>query len=96
MEKRIEEHGKLNCIIDMTGWQGWEWRAVWDDFSSGMKHFHDAGRLAIIGREDQKWMEWFGKFYDLFRGDETKFFKPHELEAAKAWCWEKDGSEAAA
>lgn len=95
MESRMEGHDKLNCVIDLSGWEGWEWRAMWDDFVTGMKHFNDFGRLAIIGRDDQKWMEWFGKFYDLFRGDETKFFTLGEGDLARNWCWLDEESEAA-
>lgn len=89
MEELMARHGKLNCIIDATGWQGWEWKALWDDFVAGVGHFRDFGRLAIIGRDDQRWMEWFSGLYDIFRGEETKFFKPGEFRAAREWCWQE-------
>ncbi len=98
LEELHAQQGKLNCVIDVTGWEGWEWRAVWDDFVVGMRHFSDYGRLAIIGRDDQKWMEWFGKFYDMFRGDETRFFDASQKDAALKWGFtgqEPDAEQAA-
>ena len=93
LEALSSQHGKLNCVIDVTGWEGWEWQAMWDDFMVGIKHFNDFGRIAVIGRDDQKWMEWFGKFYDLFRGEETRFFSNDQTDLAMKWGFTGEGAE---
>jgi hypothetical protein len=37
----VREHGKLRLLFDMTGFQGWEVSAGWEDFKFGVEHFAD-------------------------------------------------------
>jgi len=40
-ERLIQQHGTLRVLFDMTGFHGWEVRAMWEDIKFGIEHFAD-------------------------------------------------------
>lgn len=58
-EALLRQHGKLRLLFDMSGFHGWEAKALWEDIKFDAKHFNDLERIAMVG--DKKWQEWSAK-----------------------------------
>ncbi len=71
---------KIKALIDATQLEGWELRAVWDDFKLGLKHGSEFEKIAIYGNE--KWQEYISKIASWFISGEVQFFK-NEDDAIK-------------
>ncbi len=67
---------KIKALIDITQLEGWELRAVWDDFKLGLKHGSEFEQIAIYGNE--KWQEYISKIASWFISGEVKFFENEE------------------
>lgn len=79
------EHPKIHVLIDATEFEGWEARALWDDFKLGLKHGKEFQKMAIVG--NKKWMSYAVKMGSWFiAGDAKKF---DDLTEAIAWLNEK-------
>lgn len=68
----------VNALVDATELQGWEVRAVWDDFKIGLKHGRQFAKVAIYG--NKKWQEWAAKIGSWFISGDVKYFD-NEIEA---------------
>ncbi len=47
------DHGKLSALFDLTGFDGWEASAAWEDFKFCRNHFAEIQRLEMVG--EKKW-----------------------------------------
>ena len=45
LEKLIEEHGSVRCLIEMTDFHGIELRALWDEIKFDVRHARQIERL---------------------------------------------------
>jgi len=63
-ERLLRLHGKLQVLFDMTGLQGWDAGAAWEEFKFGPEHFSDIECLAMVG--DQKWEHGMAAFFKPF------------------------------
>ncbi len=79
------EQPKINMLIDATQFEGWELRALWDDFKLGLKHGREFQKLAIVG--NKKWMPFATKLGSWFIAGEAKHFD--ELTDAIVWLNKK-------
>ncbi len=64
---------KINAFIDGTELEGWEARAMWDDFKIGLKHGNEFEKVAIYG--NKKWQERLSKIGSWFIGGQVRFFE---------------------
>ncbi len=64
---------KINAFIDGTELEGWEARAMWDDFKIGLKHGSEFEKVAIYG--NKKWQERLSKIGSWFIGGKVRFFE---------------------
>ncbi len=64
---------KLNVFIDATELEGWEARALWDDFKIGVKHGTEFEKVAIYG--NKKWQERLSKIGSWFIHGQVQFFE---------------------
>ena len=67
------KHPKVKMFVDGTGLEGWEARAVWDDFKIGLKHGNEFEKIAIYG--NKKWQEVTAKIGRWFLSGEVKYFE---------------------
>ncbi len=81
------EKGKLHLLVDMTGFQGWDAPALWDDFKFDAKLGDKMERIAFIG--DKKWQEWMAKICKPFTRAQIQYFDAND--AKDAWAWVQDG-----
>ncbi|MFT5675875.1 MAG: hypothetical protein ACI808_001808 [Paraglaciecola sp.] len=63
---------KVKALVDGTELQGWEVRAVWDDFKIGLKHGNEFSKVAIYG--NKKWQELAAKMGSWFISGEINYF----------------------
>ena len=67
------KHPKVKMFVDGTELEGWEARAVWDDFKIGLKHGNEFEKIAIYG--NKKWQEVTAKIGRWFLSGEVKYFE---------------------
>ncbi len=82
-ERLVEQHGKLRVLFDMTGLDGWEAGALWEDTKFGIKHFGDIERLAMVG--EKKWQRGMATFVKPFTKATTRYFDRADAAAARTW-----------
>jgi hypothetical protein len=69
---------KVKALIDATELEGWDVRAVWDDFKIGLKHGNEFEKVAIYG--NKQWQELAAKLGSWFISGEIRSFN-HEDDA---------------
>ena len=88
LEKLIEDHGSIRCLVELTDLHGIEPRALWDEIKFDVHHARQIERCAVVG--DKKWEAWMTKLSrPIFCRAEIRFFDRAETE--KAWEWIKEG-----
>ena len=56
LEKLIEEHGSVRCLIEMTDCHGIELAGRWDEIKFDVRHGRQIEHLAVVG--DRAWEAW--------------------------------------
>jgi len=74
-------HPEINVLIDATKFEGWELRALWNDFKLGLKHGQEFQKVAIVG--NKKWMSYAVKMGSWFIAGDAKHFE--DLTDAIVW-----------
>ncbi len=74
---------EIRAYIDGTELDGWEPRAIWDDFKLGLKHGREFGKIAIVGNKG--WQELATKVGAWFVSGEVRHFE----DAHEALHWLK-------
>jgi len=88
LEKLIEEHGSIRCLVEMTDLHGMELRALWDEIKFDVRHSRQIERCAVVG--DRAWEAWMTKLSrPIFFNAEIRFFDQGEREMA--WEWIEGG-----
>ena len=91
LEKLIQEHGTIRCLVEMTDLHGVELRALWDEVKFDMRHAWQIERCAVVG--DRAWEAWMTRLArPIFAKAEIRFFDQAERE--KAWEWIEEGLSA--
>jgi hypothetical protein len=85
-ERLLRLHGKLRVLFDMTGFQGWDAGAMWEDIKFDVKHFGDIERLAMVG--DKKWQHGMAAFFKPFTKATTRYFDQADAAKARKWLGE--------
>jgi hypothetical protein len=82
-ERLVQLNGKLRVLFDMTGFQGWEGSALWEDIKFDIKHFADIERLAMVG--DKKWQHGMAMFCKPFTKAKIRYFDHAAAAEARSW-----------
>ena len=82
-ECQIQKHGRLCVLFDMSGLQGWDAGAAWEDCKFGIAHFADIERLAMVG--ERKWQEVMATLCKPFTKAKVRYFD--HAQAAEAVKW---------
>ncbi len=85
-ERLVRQHGKLLVLFDMTGFQGWDSGAAWEDIKFDMKHFADIRRMAMVG--NKKWQHGMATFFKPFTKATTRYFDHTDTVQARKWLEE--------
>jgi hypothetical protein len=88
LEKLIDDHGSIRCLVEMTDLHGVELRALWDEVRFDVCHARQIERCAVVG--DRAWEAWMTKLSrPIFFNAEVRFFDLADRE--KAWQWIEEG-----
>jgi hypothetical protein len=82
-ERLSREHGRLRVLFDMTGLQGWDAGAVWEDIKFDVKHFADIERLAVVG--EKTWQHAMATFCKPFTKATIRYFDHADVAEARKW-----------
>lgn len=83
LDAAIARHGTIRMLADITGWDGMEVKAVWDDFVLGIRHWNDFERIAVVG--DEGWQDLMTKAADMVTRGEMRYFDASRRDEALAW-----------
>lgn len=80
IDDALEGIGKrqVKALADLRDLEGFEARAVWDDFKLGLKHHHQFKQVAVIG--EQNWLGFATRIGNVLTGADIKSFD-NEAEA---------------
>ena len=88
LEKLIEEHGSVRCLIEMIDFHGIELRALWDEIKFDVRHARRIERCAVVG--DRAWEAWMTRLSrPIFSNAEIQFFDVTARD--QAWEWIQEG-----
>ena len=85
-ERLVQKPQKQHVLFDMTGLQGWEAGAAWEDLKFGLKHYADIDRLAMVG--DKKWQHGMAIVFKPFTKAVTHYFDESESAPRRKWLEE--------
>jgi len=73
LEKLIEDHGSVRCLVELTDLHGIEPRALWDEIKFDVHHARQIERCAVVG--DRRWEAWMTRLSrPIFVRAEIRFF----------------------
>ena len=81
VERLIRKYGKIDILLTMHDFHGWEGGALWEDIKFDFKHFSDIRRLAIVG--ETKWERWMAAFCTPFTSAQIKYFDQGQAAQAR-------------
>ena len=89
LEKLIQEHGAIRCLVEMADLHGIELRALWDEIKFDVRHARQIERCAVVGDKS------LGSLDDptvaqFFFNAEIRFFDQSEREKAGGSEFRKD------
>ncbi len=78
LERAIEgvKQPQIKALIDIVDFEGYELRALWDDFKFGVKFNNEFSKIAVIG--NKKWEEIGIKMANWFMHADTHYFESKE------------------
>jgi hypothetical protein len=80
----IEREGKVDALVILEAFEGWERRGDWGDVSFMMEQGQHIEKMAIVG--DEKWHDDVVAFTAKgFRATAVEFFTPPRLHEALTW-----------
>ena len=85
-ERQVRQNGKLRLLFDITGFNGWEVDAMWEEIKFDIKYFSDIELLAIVG--DKKWHHTMAVFCKPFTKATIQFFNHSDIVEARKWLSE--------
>lgn len=83
IEDRIERHGKINLILNLSHFKGWSLAAIWEELKFDFKHYHHVNRLALVAENPDR--EWMARISRPFTAAEVEFFPLDAHETARQW-----------
>jgi hypothetical protein len=86
LEAVIAEHGGLRVYVDLTEFDGWDWRAAWDDVAFGIKHWSEISKIALIG--DAAWETLATRIADKIMPADVRNFAADGAGEALDWIRE--------
>ncbi len=83
IEKRIDDHGKADLLLNISHFHGWSPRAFWEDLKFDIKHYNHISRLALVAEDMGK--QWMATLSKPFTSAEVRFFSEDAHETAREW-----------
>ncbi|MEA3498515.1 MAG: STAS/SEC14 domain-containing protein [Campylobacterota bacterium] len=72
---------KIDLLINIENFNGWEIQAAWDDLKFSLKHGKEFNKLAVVGQN--RLLEYSAKISAWLLPYDVKFFE--DIDRAKKW-----------
>jgi hypothetical protein len=72
---------KIKVLVDITEFDGYELRAVWDDLKFGLKYNSEFTKIAVVG--NKRWEEYGVRISNWFMSGDLKYFE----NMSEAFLW---------
>ena len=82
-ERLIAQHGKINILLEMHDFHGWDFSGLWADTQFAWHHFSGIGRLAMVG--EKRWHKSMATFCKPFTKAEVRYFEHPQMTEAENW-----------
>ena len=69
----MKSNRKIKVLVDAREFNGWDFKAAWDDLKFGLKHNKEFTKLAFVGNKG--WESYNIKISDWFICGEMKYFE---------------------
>lgn len=79
----LAHHGKLNVLMEMRDFEGWDAGGLWEDIKFDVKHYDDVNRIALVG--DKTWQKFMAPVCKPFTSAEVRHFPTSQLGEAEEW-----------
>lgn len=89
-ERRIEENGHVNLLVNPSRLEGATPSALWEDLRFDAKHRRDFTRVAVVGANDSSRQQWLVQVAKPFTSATVEFYFAKDLPAARAWVKGED------
>lgn len=83
MNRLIEQHHKIRLLVTMQDFHGWTPGGLWEDAKSGLQHWNEVERLAMVG--ETKWQHGIGMFCKPFTTATVRYFNQEQMAEARQW-----------
>ena len=83
LDRAFAESGKLNALVLLDRFAGWEPAAALDDIVYGLKHRGDFQRMAIVG--GPRWTAIAVRFGAFIMSGEIRAYPSGQLKEASEW-----------
>lgn len=83
VEALIKKHGKIDVLMTMHDFHGFDAGALWQDIKFDLKHFTHIRRIAMVG--ETKWQKWMVSFCRPFTTAQIKYFGQDPTGQADIW-----------
>ena len=88
IDRLIMKNGKIDMLVIMHDFHGWDAGALWEDIKFDLKHFGHIRHLAIVG--ETKWEKLTVSFCKPFTKAKIKYFEQSQVSLARLWVQLKD------
>jgi hypothetical protein len=85
-EKVVKEDGAQKILFDLSGFEGWDVGALWEELKFDFMHLADIQKCAVLG--DKKWEQVLSDFFKLFAKAEIRYFDLKNSTEARKWLLE--------
>ena len=83
VEEATAQHDKVNLLVVLDDFEGFDAKAAWSDLTLWARHAGDFRRIGVVGSKD--WEETMTKLAKPFTSAETRFFEKSEYAQAQEW-----------
>ena len=83
VETCIRRRERINILVEVRDFVGWEMEAWWERLWFSIKHFEKIERIAVIA--EKKRHELLDQFSNPYAMTKTRYFEPKKSEEALSW-----------
>jgi len=84
IEAKVKAHGKVRMLYNLgPDFTGFDAAAMWEDATTGLKHFTDFEKIAFVS--DVDWINHMVSAFGFMIPCPVKVFKAHQMDEASDW-----------
>ena len=83
LDRLIKLHGKIQLLVEMSDFHGWDPAALWQDLKFDLKHFTHLERVAMVG--EKRWQRAMAQFCRPFTTADIHYFNRSNKDDARKW-----------